>query len=180
MGITRLARRVARLLEERRVKVVFAESCTGGLVSGALTRVPGISAWHCGGVVVYRNETKTQYLGIPSDLLAGPGPVSSDVAAQLATSILNKTPEADISAAVTGHLGPNAPPEQDGLVFVAIARRNAASGPGSSHPVMVEQLHCREDDSRRARQKWVVAEVLRLLAEELEKGLGKRAANKSP
>ena len=50
--------------QETNRKIVFAESCTGGLVSGALTKIPGISQCHCGGVVVYRNETKQAYLGI--------------------------------------------------------------------------------------------------------------------
>jgi Competence-damaged protein len=80
MSLPSLARRVARLLKASGLKVVFAESCTGGLVSGALTRVPGISEHHCGGVVVYRNETKTAYLGIARKTLVDPGPVSREVA----------------------------------------------------------------------------------------------------
>ena len=65
MSILSAARRVAGLLKGSGRKVVFAESCTGGLVSGALTKIPGISNYHCGGVVVYRNETKRAYLGFP-------------------------------------------------------------------------------------------------------------------
>jgi nicotinamide-nucleotide amidase len=71
--MTTAARRVARLLKAADWKVVFAESCTGGLVSGALTKIAGISSYHCGGVVVYRNETKQAYLGIPAALLESPG-----------------------------------------------------------------------------------------------------------
>src|SRR5436190_5950076 len=111
------ARQVARLLQQSARKVVFAESCTGGLVSGALTKIPGISSYHCGGMVVYRNETKQAYLGISAALLDDPGPVSRQVAGQMAQRVLEKTPEADVAASVTGHLGPNAPPKQDGLVF---------------------------------------------------------------
>src|SRR4029078_7667198 len=80
MSITSSARRVARLLKTAGRKVVFAESCTGGLVSGALTKIPGISNHHCGGMVVYRNETKMAYLGIPAKLLDRPGPVSAEIA----------------------------------------------------------------------------------------------------
>src|SRR5262245_44331368 len=105
------ARRVARLLKAADLKVVFAESCTGGLVSGALTKVPGISAHHCGGVVVYRNETKLAYLKIPATVLDDPGPVSRQVVGLMATRVLKNTPEANVAAAVTGHLGPKAPPE---------------------------------------------------------------------
>ena len=81
---TTVARRVAGLLKKTNRKIVFAESCTGGLVSGALTKSPGISQWHCGGVVVYRNETKQDYLGIPASVLKNPGPVSAEVAELMA------------------------------------------------------------------------------------------------
>src|SRR5437868_4842363 len=80
MSITAAARRVARLLQATGCKLVLAESCTGGLVSGALTKIPGISNHHCGGVVVYRNATKQAYLNIPAKLLDDPGPVSAEVA----------------------------------------------------------------------------------------------------
>src|SRR5262245_64415356 len=96
------AARVARLLQQSGRKVVFAESCTGGLVSGSLTKIPGISSYHCGGVVVYRNETKQAYLDIPAALLKQPGPVSREVAEQMAQRVLAKTPEANLAAAVTG------------------------------------------------------------------------------
>src|SRR6185436_14313548 len=109
MPISTLVRRVAALRKQQNLKVVFAESCTGGLVAGALTQVPGISDHHCGGVVVYRNETKRAYLGISERLLKNPGAVSEVVAREMATRVLDLTPEADISAAVTGHLGPGAP-----------------------------------------------------------------------
>src|SRR3954454_22670605 len=118
MSITAAAKRVAELLRTRGMKVVFAESCTGGLVSGALTAVPGISDFHCGGVVVYRNETKMAYLDIPADVLKKPGPVSAVVAELMATKVLEKTPEADVAVSVTGHLGPNVPARLDGRLYV--------------------------------------------------------------
>src|SRR5262245_51961792 len=98
MSISAAARRVARLLKATNRKVVFAESCTGGLVSGALTAIPGISNYHCGGMVVYRNETKIAFLGIPKKLLDKVGPVSREVAALMAQNVLAKTPEAHIAA----------------------------------------------------------------------------------
>src|SRR5688572_11698829 len=123
MSISFAARRVARLLEAASRKVVFAESCTGGLVSGALTKIPGISNHHCGGVVVYRSETKTAYLGIPAATLKTLGPVSAKVSELMARRVLEMTPEADIAVSVTGHLGPNAPATLDGRVFASVARR---------------------------------------------------------
>jgi PncC family amidohydrolase len=156
------ARRVARLLEAADLKVVFAESCTGGLVSGALTNIPGISNHHCGGVVVYRNETKTAYLGISAATLKNPGPVSPKVAELMVRHVLEMTPEADIAVSVTGHLGPNAPARLDGRVYVAVARRKG------SPRVKTTSLQCRLNDSRAFRQRWVVEQVLQFLGDELE------------
>jgi PncC family amidohydrolase len=118
------ARRVAALLTERRARVVFAESCTAGLVAQSLSRVPGVSAVLCGSMVVYRNETKAAWLGVGPDILDDPGPVSEEVAAAMTEGALRMTPEADIALSITGHLGPDAPPDQDGLVFVGLQHRS--------------------------------------------------------
>ncbi len=116
---------LAECLRKSGRRVVFAESCTAGLVSAALAQVPGISEFHCGSAVVYRLDTKTRWLDVPAELLIDPGPVSEAVARAMAVGVLMKTPEADWAASITGHLGPNAPEELDGLVFLGIARRDA-------------------------------------------------------
>ena len=161
MPLAPLSRRVAKLLEVTGRKVVFAESCTGGLVSATLTKIPGISEHHCGGVVTYRNETKHAYLGIPLKTLDDPGPVSREVVELMARGVLKKTTEADVSIAVTGHLGPQAPRGIDGLVFVAVAVRKPEW-------FGIEELHCRRGDSRVVRQRWVVQKALELLASTLD------------
>jgi len=166
MSIPAAARRVARLLMATSRKVVFAESCTGGLVSGALTAIPGISNHHCGGMVVYRNESKIVLLDIPRKLLDKVGAVSAKVASLMAQNILVHTKEADIAASVTGHLGPGAPPELDGLVFVAIARRG--NNRRTKPQIKVHKLHCKAAETRLKRQRWVVERVLDLLGNELE------------
>ena len=162
--IAKQAHRVAELLTERQLKVATAESCTGGLVAGALTAVPGISAWHCGGVVVYRNETKQALLQIPAELLADPGPVSEAVVRLMAERVLAIIREADVSVATTGHLGPNAPPELDGLVWMAVGRRNGEQ----SAEVRVERLLLSPQFGRLERQQQAVAGALRFLASNLE------------
>ncbi len=126
-----LVQEVATLLERTKRRIVFAESCTGGLVSASLARVPGISGFLCGSAVVYRLDTKAKWLGVPAALLDDPGPVSEVVAREMALGVLAHTPEADLAASITGHLGPNAPDDQDGLVFIAIARRNTET-PGEA------------------------------------------------
>ncbi|HET6424444.1 MAG TPA: CinA family protein [Planctomycetaceae bacterium] len=114
---------LATELREKGLKIVFAESCTAGLASATLARIPGISEQHCGSAVVYRLDTKHEWLGVSRGLLEDPGPVSKEVAEAMATGVLKKTPEADIAAAITGHLGPNAPAGQDGLIWMAVASR---------------------------------------------------------
>lgn len=163
MTISEQASRVAELLVQRQIKVATAESCTGGLVAGALTAVPGISAWHCGGVVVYRNETKQALLSIPAELLADPGPVSEPVARLMAERVLAIIPEADVSVAVTGHLGPNAPAELDGLVWLAVGMRNGEQ----SADVRTWRLQL-PHQSRQSRQSLVVEAALGFLASNLE------------
>ena len=117
------ATRLASVLEQRGTKIVFAESCTGGLVPATLARIPGISRFLCGSMVVYQTASKHRWLSIPEDLLDDPGPVSRECATAMALNVLEATPHADVAVSVTGHLGPDAPPEQDGLVYIAFARR---------------------------------------------------------
>jgi nicotinamide-nucleotide amidase len=155
------ARRIVSLLLQAGLRLAVAESCTGGLVSGALTAIPGVSAVHCGGVIVYRNATKTAYLGIRPSLLQVPGPVSPEVAERMARGVLELTPEAGIGVSVTGHLGPEAPPDLDGQVFVAIAERQPRR-------VICHALSCRQLTGRSRRQKWVVGRVLQLVEQHLE------------
>lgn len=123
--IASLLGEVAGLLMKSQTKIVFAESCTAGLISATLARVPGISDVHCGSAVVYRLATKTRWLGVPEPMLDDPGPVSEPVARAMAEGVLSQTPEAKMSAAITGHLGPGAPPDQDGQIFVGIAVRGS-------------------------------------------------------
>ncbi len=119
-------RRVRDRLRDSGDRLVLAESCTAGLVAAELGKIPGISEFLCGSMVVYRTSTKTAWLGISSELLADPamGPVSAEVTIALAKAILEKTPEATIAAAITGHLGPGAPAGMDGQVYCAIVRRD--------------------------------------------------------
>jgi nicotinamide-nucleotide amidase len=165
MSIPRQARRVAALLRRRGLKIVFAESCTGGLVSGALTQTPGISQHHCGAMVTYRSQTKAAWLGVPAQDLEHPGPVSQKVTKRLADEVLRRTAEADLSLAVTGHLGPNAPKRLDGIVYFQLARRDKN---GTPEPVAGLRVQYAADTSRRQRQRRAVEDALKLLGNFLE------------
>lgn len=117
------ARRLHEQLKRTGHRIVFAESCTAGLIAATLGKIPGISEWLVGSAVVYQLATKTEWLKVGSDVLESSGPVSQVVAEQMALGVLQATPHATISASITGHLGPGAPPEQDGTAWCSVAMR---------------------------------------------------------
>jgi len=137
---------VRKALEDCGEQLVLAESCTAGMVASALAHWPGISKWLCGSMVVYQSATKETWLGINQAYLEDPaiGPVSREVTDELSQSVLARTPQATLAAAVTGHLGPGAPPELDGVIFIALSRRSEMVGEtdsqAPSHVVMQYQL----------------------------------------
>ncbi len=110
-------------------RIVLAESCTAGLVAAQLGGIPGVSNHLCGSLVVYRNDSKIRWLGIEPATLEDPniGPVCDVVTLALAESALHRTPEATLSGAITGHLGPGAQEHLDGIVYCAVAVRSGIS-----------------------------------------------------
>jgi PncC family amidohydrolase len=112
----------ARLLTKLELKLVLAESCTGGMAAAALSGVPGASNWFCGSVVVYRTATKRAWLRVdpPGFETAEPDSVGPQTSSALAKAAGEATPEADVAAAISGHLGPNAPANRDGQAFIRI------------------------------------------------------------
>ncbi|WP_282602748.1 CinA family protein [Paracoccus sp. PARArs4] len=89
----------------RGVMIATAESCTGGLISGALTEIPGSSDAFDRGFVTYSNAAKMQMLGVRQETLARHGAVSEEVAAEMAEGALRNS-DAGIAVAVTGIAGP--------------------------------------------------------------------------
>jgi nicotinamide-nucleotide amidase len=107
------------LLLERGLTVAVAESCTGGLVGKRFTDVPGSSDYFLGGVTSYHNEVKMNVLGVPADMLAQHGAVSSEVAAAMAEGVRDLL-HADCSLSTTGVAGPGGGTEEKpvGLVYI--------------------------------------------------------------
>ncbi len=110
------------------LRIATAESCTGGLISGALTAVSGSSDVVERGFVTYTNESKISMLGVPASLIAGHGAVSEPVAVAMAAGALAHSP-ADLAVAVTGIAGPTGGTAEKpvGLVHLAAARRSGAT-----------------------------------------------------
>ena len=100
-----LAAKVLDAARARGVMIATAESCTGGLIAGALTAVPGSSDVVDRGFVTYSNAAKTGMLGVGADTLATHGAVSEAVAAEMAAGALARA-QAGIAVAVTGIAGP--------------------------------------------------------------------------
>lgn len=126
-----LLTRAESLLETLRhggLTVVTAESCTGGLIAGLLTEIPGASDVVERGYVTYSNAAKCEAIGVPAALIAEHGAVSVEVARAMAQGAL-KHSRADIALAVTGVAGPGGGTDDKpvGLVHFAVARRGVSA-----------------------------------------------------
>lgn len=121
-----LARAAAllRRYEAEGRRIATAESCTGGLVAGLLTEIPGSSAVVERGFVTYSNEAKAELLGVPAILIEMHGAVSEAVARAMAEGALAGS-DADVAVAVTGIAGPGGatPSKPVGLVHFGLAGR---------------------------------------------------------
>ncbi|MGV8839256.1 MAG: CinA family protein [Bauldia sp.] len=156
-----LGAEAAALVERCRSRgfaIAAAESCTGGLVAGVITEVPGSSAVFDRGFVTYANAAKTELLGVPADLIERVGAVSAEVALAMAEGALARS-QAEIAVAVTGIAGPGGGSAEKpvGLVFFCATRRDRS-------PISTER---RFGDIGRAEVRVAAThEALRLLMEQ--------------
>jgi nicotinamide-nucleotide amidase len=122
--IRTLAESVLTRCREKKLMIATAESCTGGLIAGALTEIAGSSDVVERGFVTYSNRAKTDMLGVPAALIAWHGAVSAEVARAMATGALAHAP-VELAVAVTGIAGPGGGSAEKpvGLVHLAVARR---------------------------------------------------------
>ena len=123
------------LARRHRLRLGTAESCTGGLIAGALTAIGGSSDVVEGGLVTYSNEAKTALLGVPADLFGQVGAVSDEVASAMAAGVLSRLDRVDLAVSVTGIAGPGGgtAAKPVGLVHFGLARRGSA--PETSHMI---------------------------------------------
>lgn len=129
-----LAAKLGRTLVARGWRVVTAESCTGGLVAGAITSVAGSSDWFERGFVTYSSDAKRQMLAVPRKLIDDEGAVSEAVARAMAEGAVAQG-GADCAVSVTGVAGPGGgtPANPVGMVCFGWAATGAAPAVATRH-----------------------------------------------
>ena len=127
-----LARKVVDANRAAGRRVAVAESCTGGLVSAALTELPGSSDVFEAGFVTYSNEAKAGMLKVSSDVLETFGAVSIATAWSMAQGVLAKT-DADVAVAITGVAGPEGGSAKKPVGTVVFARAVKGEDPANVH-----------------------------------------------
>ena len=120
-------KKIIGLLKRKKLKISFAESCTGGLLSSAITSVSGSSKVFTLGLVAYSNQSKTKVLRIPKNIIRKYGSVSEQVCLTMVKN-LNKISKTNISVSITGIAGPSGGTKIKpvGLVYVGIKKGNRA------------------------------------------------------
>ena len=116
---------IVSLLKKKKYKIAFAESCTGGLLSSAITSVSGSSKVFTFGLVTYSNQSKIKVLRIPKNIIRKYGSVSAPVCLTMVKN-LSKISKTNISVSITGIAGPSGGTKIKpvGLVYVGIKKGN--------------------------------------------------------
>jgi len=153
-----LTMRATQLLQKARdkqFKIATAESCTGGLIIGALTDIAGSSDVVDRGFITYSNAAKTQMLGVDAVLIATHGAVSDPVARAMAQGALDRS-DAQLAIAVTGIAGPSGGTAEKpvGLVHFACARQGTD---------LVSEHHLFSGDRASVREQTVLLALMLLL-----------------
>ena len=120
-----IAKQCAKRLAETSSKVIFAESCTSGLLAATMSRIPGISQHMCGSFVTYRESLKMDAIGVSASTLQQFTAVSAEASREMLAGALLRCSESTIGLAITGHLGPNAPEDLDGIAYVACQQKGS-------------------------------------------------------
>ena len=121
----KLSLKIVRLLTKKRLKISFAESCTGGLLSSSITSISGSSKVFTIGLVTYSNQSKISILKVPKNVIRKHGAVSYETCLSMVKN-LSKISKTNISVSITGIAGPKGGVKQKpvGLVFIGIKKGN--------------------------------------------------------
>ena len=121
----KLSQKIVKLLIKKKLKISFAESCTGGLLSSAITSISGSSKVFTLGLVTYSNQEKINILKVHKRIIMKHGAVSYETCLSMVKN-LNKISKTNISVSITGVAGPKGGTKQKpvGLVFIGIKKGN--------------------------------------------------------
>ena len=121
----KLTQKIVRLLGKKKLKISFAESCTGGLLSSTITSINGSSKVFTIGLVTYSNQSKIRTLKIPKNIIRKYGAVSYETCLAMVKN-LSKISKTNISVSITGIAGPKGGTKKKpiGLVFIAIKKNS--------------------------------------------------------
>ena len=121
----KLSQKVVKLLTKKKLKISFAESCTGGLLSSSITSISGSSKIFTLGLVAYSNQAKINILKVPKNIIRKHGAVSYETCLSMVKN-LNKISKTNISVSITGIAGPNGGTKKKpvGLVYIGIKKGN--------------------------------------------------------
>ncbi len=120
-----LSKKIVRLLKKKKLKISFAESCTGGLLSSSITSISGSSQVFNLGLVTYSNQAKINILKVPKKIITKHGAVSYETCLSMVKN-LNKISKTNISVSITGIAGPKGGTIKKpvGLVYIGIKKGN--------------------------------------------------------
>ncbi len=121
----KISQKIVRLLKRKRLKISFAESCTGGLLSSTLTSISGSSKIFALGLITYSNQAKINTLKVPKKIIIKHGAVSYETCLYMVKN-LHKITKTNISVSITGVAGPKGGSKQKpvGLVYIGIKKGN--------------------------------------------------------
>jgi len=121
--VKKLSKKLVQLLKKKKLKVSFAESCTGGLLSSTITSISGSSEIFTLGLVTYSNKSKINTLNVPKKIIIKHGAVSFETCLSMVKN-LNRISKTNISVSITGIAGPKGGTKQKpvGLVFIGIKK----------------------------------------------------------
>ena len=121
----KVAKNIVELFKKKKIKISFAESCTGGLLSSSITSISGSSKIFTLGLVTYSNQSKINILKVPKKIIIKHGAVSYETCLSMVEN-LSKISKTNVSVSVTGIAGPKGgtPKKPVGLVFIGIKKGN--------------------------------------------------------
>ena len=121
----KISQKVVKLLIKKKLKISFAESCTGGLLSSSITSISGSSKVFTLGLVTYSNQAKINILKVPKRIIMKHGAVSYETCLYMVKN-LNKISKTNVSVSITGVAGPKGGTKQKpvGLVYIGVKKGN--------------------------------------------------------